>query len=69
MCPKDDFYVTQAKCINVADAGKRAQCVTEARQARSEAGTKAQSRLGRRQLFLVRRWISSEMSTAESSCA
>ncbi len=35
---KDDFYVLKAKCINLADARARSECLAEAREAQAEAG-------------------------------
>jgi hypothetical protein len=35
---KDDWFVAKAKCINRNDARERSQCLSDARQARGEAG-------------------------------
>jgi hypothetical protein len=42
---KDDFYVAKAKCINLANAGERTQCLRDAGQARSDAGKACRERL------------------------
>jgi hypothetical protein len=34
----DDLLVAKAKCVNISDARDRAQCLADAREARSEAG-------------------------------
>lgn len=42
---KDDFYVLKAKCINLADARARAECLAEAREAHLEAGQTCRAQL------------------------
>jgi hypothetical protein len=46
---RDDHLVAKAKCINIADARDRAQCLADAREARKEAAQTCRARLdGRR---------------------
>ena len=42
---KDDFFVAKAKCINLADAGARTQCLADARQTRVESGKECRVQL------------------------
>jgi len=42
---QDDDFVAKAKCINLADASERTQCLSEAREARAEAGQACRAQL------------------------
>lgn len=45
---QDGFLVTQAKCINYADAGRRAKCLADADKAKAEAAQACQAQLDSR---------------------